>query len=237
MNPPQNATAARVATSRAFAPYDPRGAGGRLAAGVIVGVVVALAIASLPRAAVCLVAGWDAGSFTTLALSWWIIAKADASETRRRAAAQDPGRNAVWVLVLISCTFSLFAATVVLRQARSLSPDASHVFVALCLIAVTSAWALTHTTYALRYAHLYYRDGHRDCESGAGGLEFPGKEPPTDDDFAYFAFTIGMCFQVSDVVVTTSRMRRTVLAHSILSFAYNTVILALALNLVFGLAS
>jgi uncharacterized membrane protein len=78
---------------------------------------------------------------------------------------------------------------------------------------------------------LYFRDDG----SGEGGLQFPGDETPDALDFAYFAFTVGMCFQVSDVVITSKKIRRAVLMHSILSFAYNTVILGMALNLFFGM--
>jgi uncharacterized membrane protein len=67
-----------------------------------------------------------------------------------------------------------------------------------------------------------------------GGITFGGDEAPSYFDFAYFAFTVGMCFQVSDVTVTSCQIRRTVLAHALLAFAYNTVILAFVLNLVFG---
>ncbi len=75
----------------------------------------------------------------------------------------------------------------------------------------------------------------RDDPSGEGGLQFPGDQPPDALDFAYFAFTIGMCFQVSDVVITSNLIRRAVLMHSLLSFAYNTIILGMALNLFFGM--
>ena len=85
---------------------------------------------------------------------------------------------------------------------------------------------------AFRYAHLYYRE---DAE-GVGGVTFPGEHPPTYSDFAYFAFTVGMCFQVSDACVTSPQIRRTVLAHAVVSFVYNSVILAFVLNLVFGTA-
>jgi uncharacterized membrane protein len=95
-------------------------------------------------------------------------------------------------------------------------------------VAVT--WGVTHTSYTLRYAHLYYRDRG----SGEGGLVFPGDERPCDLDFAYFAFTIGMCFQVSDVTIASRRIRRGALLHALLSFAYNTAIVAFTLNLVFG---
>jgi uncharacterized membrane protein len=100
----------------------------------------------------------------------------------------------------------------------------------LCLVSVIVAWALTHTSYTLRYAHLYYRDD----KEGEGGLAFAGDRKPDDFDFAYFAYTIGMCFQVSDVAISSPQIRRAVLGHALLSFVYNTVILALALNLFFG---
>jgi uncharacterized membrane protein len=213
---------------------DPRRARNRLLWSVAAGVGVAGGLGwvfpslSWP---VRVVAGWDGAVVTLLALAWSIIWTCDAERTRRRAAAEDPGRTAVWVLVLLSSVFSLFAAAVVLRQAKALAPQSEVLFVGLCLGAVVGAWLLTHTGFTLRYAHLYYRD---DAE-GVGGLTLPGDEPPDDFDFAYFAFTVGMCFQVSDVVVSSRQIRRLVLFQAMLSFAYNTVILALALNLVFGL--
>ena len=110
----------------------------------------------------------------------------------------------------------------------SLDPEAAH---ELTLASIALSWTMTHTAYTLRYAHLYYRSG------GRHGLQFPGDEAPADIDFAYFAFTVGMCFQVSDVTVSTTACRRAVLLHATLAFVYNTMILALALNLVFGLMS
>jgi uncharacterized membrane protein len=120
---------------------------------------------------------------------------------------------------------------VVLRQARAYSPEARDWFIASCALAVVSAWFLTHTAYALRYAHLYYRDD----DEGEGGLAFPGEGRPAYLEFAYFSFTIGMCFQVSDVGVSSRQIRRAVLGHSLLSFLYNTAILATAVNLAVGL--
>jgi uncharacterized membrane protein len=98
-------------------------------------------------------------------------------------------------------------------------------------VAVGVAWALTHTAYALHYAHLYYRDD----DDGEGGLDFAKDVRPDYFDFAYFAFTVGMCFQVSDVVVSSRLLRRAVLGHAVLSFTYNTAIIAVALNLTIGL--
>lgn len=193
------------------------------------GIAAGLLLSDRQGWAASTVGGWDCGSFTLLALNWHIIWTSDAGETKRRASTADPGRAVAWVLALVASSFSLFAGSVVLRHASSIDPERSPLLVALSLIAVGSAWTLTHTSYTLRYAHLFYREN--DYE---GGLSFPGNDEPDDFDFAYFAFTIGMTFQVSDVSVTSPLIRRTVLAHSILSFAYNTVIIALVINLLAG---
>ncbi|HEY0467439.1 MAG TPA: DUF1345 domain-containing protein [Polyangiaceae bacterium] len=202
--------------------------------GLVVGSVMGLGVPSLGWA-IHLVSGWDAAGVTMLVLAWWRIWHDNAVETRRRAAGEDPGRRLVWLLVLLASTVSLFAAGFVMRRAHSIAPNGTAfvLLLGLCLTAVVSAWALTHTAYALRYAHLYYRDD----DDGEGGLEFPGKIEPDGFDFAYFSFTLGMCFQVSDVCITSRSIRRAVLSHALLSFLYNTVVLALALNLMLGFLS
>ena len=219
---------------RAFDPLDLRQARARLLIAVILGAATTLTLTLMPAGpgrAVRIVAGWNAAALVLLTLAWSIIWRSDTDKTRFRAAAEDPGRKTVWAIVSIASTFSLFAAVVVLRHAKSMSPGESALLIGLCLAAVVGSWSLTHTTYTLRYAHLYYRDD----DEGEGGLTFPGERAPDYVDFAYFAFTVGMCFQVSDVVITSPLIRRTVLTHALLSFAYNTAILALALNLLAGL--
>jgi uncharacterized membrane protein len=222
-------------------PGHPRSSTGRLGLGVAAGFATAVLVALLFPGfglAVHVVAGWDAGGLVILGLAWWLITSADAEEMRARAAAVDPGRRAVGLTVIASSVFSLFAAAFVMRQSEHLVPTrvAIGILSALCLVAVLVAWFLMHTAYTLRYAHLYYSDEY-DAENdaaGEGGLEFPGRAAPDAFDFAYFAFTLGMCFQVSDVTVTSRAIRRTALGHALLSFLFNTAILAFALNLVFG---
>jgi uncharacterized membrane protein len=205
-------------------------AGPRLLLGLLVGIATGLSWPAHHSLALRIIAGWDAGALTLLTYIWVVILTVDATKTCVRAAAEDPGRTAVWALVLITCGVSLFAGAVVLRNAAAIDPQRKLLLVAMCLFAVLLAWTLTHTAFSLRYAHLYYRD---DAE-GEGGLDFPGGAKPADFDFAYFSYTIGMCFQVSDVTVSSPQIRRLVLAHAVLSFAYNTVVLALSLNLLFG---
>jgi uncharacterized membrane protein len=203
---------------------------GRLVAAAATASLVALVLPAALTAGERLVAAWDAGALTLILLEWITVLAKDPVTTRDRAAAADPGRTAVWIIVLVANVVGLLGAAVLTRYARGIAGPRADLLVGLCLLAVVLAWTLTHTAFTLRYAHLHYRDD----EEGAGGLTFPGDRPPGDYDFAYFAFTIGMCFQVSDVSVSSPQIRRTVLAHALISFVYNTVILALALNLAFG---
>ena len=218
-----------AARARAFHPIDPRGATLRLlvaaSLGIVTWILVPSSIAPTTRALVA----WDTGAFVLLVLAFWIIVRSDAEETKRRAAAHDPGRTAVWLIVIVATAFSLFAAALVFREVKFLPPVQARIHLALCVGAIIGSWCLAHTAFTLRYAHLYYRGGDK-----AGGIDIPGDLPPDDLDFAYFAFTIGMCFQVSDAAVSDRLVRRTVLVHALLSFGFNTVIVAFALNLFVG---
>jgi uncharacterized membrane protein len=179
---------------------------------------------------IALLGGWNAAGIVLLGLSWITIGRASAEVTECRAGTEDPGRSVVYFLVLVASTISFFAAVALSREAKTLSPDSAQRLSLLCLATVAVSWALLHTAFTLRYGHLFYRD---DAE-GVGGVDFPGKTKPSYFDFAYFSFTIGMCFQTSDVCVTSPQIRRTVLLHAVISFAYNTAILAFVLNLVLG---
>lgn len=214
-------------------PHGPRRAITRVALSGCLGLAAALAsVRFLPGAPAALV-GWDTASLSLLALAWTLIASADATETGARAGAEDPGRTLVYALVLATSAISLVSATVLVRGAHHLAGWPARGMALLCLTTVALAWTATHTGFTLRYAHLYYREDRE----GVGGVDFPGDRPPTFFDFAYFAFTIGMCFQVSDACVSSPQIRRTVLFHSLMSFAYNTTILAFVLNLVFGVTT
>jgi uncharacterized membrane protein len=204
----------------------------RIAVATVGGVAVTLLLATRHSWAVSLISGWDAGGIVLVGLAWVTIFTADAAETGRRAAADDPGRTLVYAVVLLTSATSLLAAVFLQRQATVVAPRSEALLAALCIGTVALSWTLTHTAFTLRYAHLYYRED----DEGIGGAEFPGGAMPNYMDFAYFAFTVGMCFQVSDVQVTSHQIRRGVLLHAIMSFVYNTAILAFVLNLVFNLA-
>ncbi|NUO50364.1 MAG: DUF1345 domain-containing protein [Polyangiaceae bacterium] len=213
-----------------IARLSPNYAHSRVIVASAIGLGFAAGLTKFCSIAVALLGGWDAGGLVMLLFAWSIIWTANARETEARAAAVDPGARLVYVLVVLTATVSLFSAIAVARHAEVVAPSESTVVVFLCLLTVGISWFLANTAFVLRYAHLYYRDD----DEGVGGIDLPGNQPATYFDFAYFGFTIGMCFQVSDAVISSQQIRKTVLLHAIMSFAYNTAVLAFALNLAFG---
>jgi len=215
-------------------PINPQASRRLMAACVLFGVVAWLLPKTLGPAGRGILA-WDVSALSLLAWSWFHILRSTPEQTRRRAAFNDPGRTALRFLVVFTSASSMLVANIFVKNAKALSPDASEVLVWGSLGAVALAWVLTHTSYTLRYAHLYYADVEApDEEVECGGLDFPHGAEPCELDFAYFSFTVGMTFQVSDVIVVSTPMRRTVLGQAVLSFAYNTAVLAFCLQLIFG---
>ena len=144
---------------------------------------------------------------------------------RRRASVADEGIPLIAPLALAAVVLSLAAIfPLIARGGRPDLPDLS-----LAVASVPLGWSTLHTIAAFHYAHLYYATEGEDA-GDAGGLDFPGTKEPGAWDFLYFSFVIGMTAQVSDVTIHSASMRRLVLGHSIVSFFYNTVLVALAVN-------
>jgi uncharacterized membrane protein len=181
-----------------------------------------------------LVIAWDLGAICFLALIWFLIITANADQTNQRATQEDQSGAVILVLVLIADTVSLGAVGLNTHGVPK-ADMVGHLIVSI--VAIICSWLLAHTMFTLHYAHSYYRAGLLQKEMDpeeAGGLDFPGKEAPSYMDFAYFSFVIGMTSQVSDVQITSPSMRRLALIHGILSFAFNTVILATSVNILAG---
>lgn len=154
---------------------------------------------------------------------------------RHAASADEP----VWVIFVAT-----FAAVVAAVTALFLIINAGqypHPFaLGLALCAVPLGWFTIHMMAAVHYAHLFWRPGpaaKKERPGPSGGLEFPSTAKPDGHDFVYFAYVIGMTAQTSDVGVSAGSMRRAVLVHSIVSFFFNTVLVAAAVNLAVTLGS
>ncbi|MDQ3284694.1 MAG: DUF1345 domain-containing protein [Actinomycetota bacterium] len=196
---------------------------------------------------------WNIWATTYLGLTWFLILQSSPEQTRRWASNQRPlprsrfsllrsallrvlqvlffvGRtSSLLFIVLISLT-GLSLAVSLLPQVRDIQTAQGLVEAVLNTLGVITAWGVLHTSYSLYYASRYFQS-----EESSSGLAFPGDQDLRLLDFAYFAFTIGTSFAVSDVEVTNSRMRRSVLGHQILAFFYNAAILSLTINLVVDL--
>ena len=205
----------------------------RLIAAFVIGIVLSLV---LPRAwptVTRLLIGWNVSCALYLVLAFQVISQFDLASVRRRACEEDEGGLAVLVLTVSAAIASLIAIVVELGPLQSKSGE-THLFsFGLAATTILLSWAFIHLIFALHYAHQYYGEG----DSGTG-LDFPGDErvnKPDYWDFLYFSFVIGMTFQVSDVQVEDHGLRRLVLAHGVVAFLFNVIILAVTINIIAGL--
>ncbi|MDE2376460.1 DUF1345 domain-containing protein [Bradyrhizobium sp.] len=187
-----------------------------------VGILVCLLLPGSLRLVTRLLIGWDALIAVYLVLVYGMMLNNDHRHIGRAAAMQDDGR---FVILLVTAT-GAFASIAAIVAELGTHRGVAELTIAIATIALS--WAAVHTTFALHYAHDYYRG------SKPGGLQFPSgdtKDHADYWDFVYFSFVIGMTAQVSDVGITDKTIRRTATAHGIVSFIYNTALLALTVNI------
>ncbi|MEI8189449.1 MAG: DUF1345 domain-containing protein [candidate division NC10 bacterium] len=180
-----------------------------------------------------IIAAWDAGVVALLILTFMMMLRCSPEETAQRA------RDAEASNVVILCVALLFSISALAGVAygqtkiQGLSMFAVVLRASLSVVAVIGSWLVTHTAYTLYYAAKYYDETNDGSPSDyAGGLEFPGDKARLDYwDFAYYSFTIGMCFQTSDVSISSPEMRRISLFHAIISCFFIMVVLSLLVNI------
>jgi uncharacterized membrane protein len=179
-----------------------------------------------------LMIGWNTFSLCMIIMTWITFKITTPDEIRRQAELQDTSRVVIFVIVLISA-FASFFAVLLLVISEKKETEAFDIPVAMA--GMFFSWFLVHTIFAMRYAHIYYGDHETQPAIHAGGLIFPEEDNPDYIDFAYFSFVLGMTFQVSDIQVTSKELRKMALLHGILSFGFNTIIVALTINVIAGL--
>jgi len=193
------------------------------------GTAVAAGVAWIVPVEYWLLIGWDVTCLVYLATAWIKIWPRSVSETAHLAEYTDPTRAAADALALSAAVASLGTVAVVLVSANRSPGPGEIVRIVFALVSIVLSWAVVHTLFTLRYAHLYY-------DGVDGGVDFNGDQPRYSD-FAYLSFTIGMTFQVSDTALQTNLIRRTALMHGLLSYLFGTGILAITINLVASLGS
>jgi uncharacterized membrane protein len=210
----------------------------RLLVAIVAGVAAGLASAWLApemKVSTCLIIGWDVLSLSFLGAMLVTMLDHGPTDIRARAALDDEGRGFILALVLGAAAASVWAVGAELGLAKDAHGLMKAARISLAFGTVMLSWLMVQMIFALHYAHEYYGvdedDGARDAE----GLEFPGDRRPDYWDFLHFAIVIGVACATADVNFTSKGLRQLGTVHSLVAFAFNTVIVALTINLTAGL--
>ena len=198
---------------------------------LVAGLIVAVALLPFVTWGLAVTGGWDAAALTFALTTWPLILGADSSRAQQLAAREDDTETSARALLVAASVASLLGAGYALHLAGQHSGTPRLLLAGVAVLTVVLSWTVINTVYTLRYADQHYR-------SKPGGIAFgteDGQEHPSYRDFAYVAFTIGMTYQVSDTTLRDPRIRRTVLAHALLSYVFGVVIVAGSVNLISGL--
>jgi uncharacterized membrane protein len=178
--------------------------------------------------------GWNSACVAFLSTTLWMMWRDDEQTVRARAAYEDQGQTLTLSIVLVAVMASLGATVVAMQEAKVVNPHgAGPAPWAAWIMSVSTlimGWIVVQTVFTLRYAHRYFGDIDEDGAIDRG-IKFPGEAPKTYHDFIYVAICVGATAQVSDFNIITSSYRRLVTQHALLAFFYNTMVLALGINI------
>ena len=181
---------------------------------------------------------WLTFVISYLFFSWVVILFYHPIDVKNKANEEDSTGYYIFLIILFASLSSLAGIFILLKSIPEGQKNPINFHLIVAFLSVFCSWILVHTMFTLRYAHLYYSRSQLQKSKIIGdGLNFPGETEPDYLDFAYFSFILGMTFQVSDVSITSRKIRHLALLHGCLSFLYNTVILALSINIISGIIS
>jgi uncharacterized membrane protein len=199
----------------------------RLGIVIVVGVGIACILPASWGLVTRALMGWNVAVWSYLGLMAWLMMRVDHITVRRLACQEDKSAIVVLVVLSIAAVISLAAIVLELTALKQLSPELRLMHYLFTAATVFGSWCLVGVMFTFHYAHMFYRSS-----AGQRPLRFPdGEKNPDYWDFLYFAFTIAVAVQTSDVTVVTRAMRKTVLAQSILSFLFNAAIFGLSINI------
>ena len=187
---------------------------------IILAGIVYLSIVSVElEVLVKMMISWSVFAFSYIITSWIIFFGQKPEQIRALSKREDGSRLYVFSLIIVSSFASLLMVLLIMLSQNTKATPQS-VFIPVAIGGILFSWVMVHTIFAFHYAHLYYGDDTNDSTKHTEGLDFPSDKKPDYLDFAYFSFVVGMTFQVSDVQVTSKLLRRTVVAHGIVSFLF-----------------
>jgi uncharacterized membrane protein len=178
------------------------------------------------------VAGGNVFYLVFLGLCLVMIARQKPSDLKLRARTEDEGTGIVLLITVVTMGFFCEAVFIALNKKHVMEV----VPLAMSAIGAVAGWFTLHTLMAFHYANIHYFDDP-DCAGDEKDLDFPGGQDPGIWDFLYYSFVVGMTAQVSDVQILTTAMRRATLFHGVMSFFFNTVFIAMAVNAGVALAA
>jgi uncharacterized membrane protein len=196
--------------------------------GVAVGLVAFFVLTPVPRGAIRAVLSFDIGSAVFLGLTAFSFFSSHDRDISADAKRQQEGEWSVFALTLIGAVMS-FISIFLFSGSSSSHKTERGLYLAFVVTTLILSWLTTHVSFAYRYAHEYYTKN--DKGDPDGGIEFPKDDKPDYLDFVYFSFVLGMTFQVSDCNVTSKKLRRLATLQGLIGFLFNTVILALSVNI------
>ncbi len=178
---------------------------------------------------VTLIFSWLIFSLSYTLQSAYTFTLIDSREISKHCEEEDLSTWFLFGFIVTTCTFALIIISSVINEQSNwnLSPFLG---TALCVSSVGFSWIVLHICFTFRYAHVHFGQNNLLHAKHADGLNFPDDEQPDYWDFAYYSFTVGMTFQVSDVTINTKGIRRLTLIHALISFVFNTIIIALTIN-------
>ena len=210
-----------------------------LVGGALTGAVTWVALALAPDFATAwstrAILAWDVGAVVFIASMMHDMARGSVARIRATVALQDEGQGMILGLVLIASAASLWTIALELGLAHQAHGWLLALRVTLAAVTVALSWFVTQLIFALHYRHEFYGQGEDGTDRG--GLQFPGGETPDSWDFVHFAVVIGVAAQTADIAFTSKTQRRIGTMHSLIAFVFNTVVLALTINLLAGLVS
>ena len=198
-----------------------------------IGIMVGLLQPHDLRLATRVLIAWNCAVILYLILGARMMVQADKLSIRRRAQLTDEGKYAFLGLSILAAIASLAAIVLHLAGVKDLNGSDKAAHTALVVTTIVSSWFFVHLTFTLHYAHEYFADELKtpDPTDVRGGLIFPGTKNPHYIDFLYFSYIIGVASQTADVATSSPTMRALALVHGIVSFFFNTTILALTINI------
>lgn len=198
---------------------------------VLIGFLVFLLLTTREVNARNVLAGWNVSAVIFIAATWRRMLRASVATIRKRAADLDFSDSLLMFLSIAAALASIAGIGLELRQVKDAEPGVALTRALVAVVTILISWVFLHTLFTVHYAHRFYGvDDDGDGLKG-DGLKFPeGVEEPVYWDFLYYSFTIGVASQTADVATSTTVMRKLTLLHSVLSFLFNTTILALAIN-------